>query len=217
MKINVLIVDDHQLFREGLVNLISESEEIEVIGEAENGQEAINRVKELKPDVVLMDIGIPVLNGIEATQIIKNDFPQVKIIAISMHSDKHYIKRMLTEGASGFLFKNCSYNQLIEAIYSVYNGDKYLSKEVTDIIVNDYIGNGVDNGDKEDVVERLSNREQEVLTLLAKGIATREIAEKLFISVKTVGTHKQNIFEKLHFDTNADLIKFAIKKKIIDI
>ena len=153
MKINVLIVDDHQLFREGLVNLISESEEIEVTGEAENGQEAINRVRELKPDVVLMDIGIPVLNGIEATHIIKKDFPQVKVIAISMHSDKYYIKRMLTEGASGFLFKNCSYNQLIEAIYSVYNGDKYLSKEITDVIVNDYIGNGMDSGDKENGIE----------------------------------------------------------------
>lgn len=214
MRIKVLIVDDHQLFREGLANLISESRDLEIIGQAANGKEAIEMTKTLSPDVILMDIGMPVLNGIEATKIISNDYSNAKVIAISMHSDKQYIKPMLSAGALGYLFKNCSYNQLIEAIRRVNEGQKYLSEEVTDIIVSDYIY-GAEA--EKDPLGELSKRELEVFKLLAEGETAKKIAEKLFISVKTVGTHKQNIFEKLDFVSDADLIKYAIKIKMIKI
>lgn len=213
MKIKVLIVDDHQLFREGLANLLSESDDIEIAGQAEDGEDAIERVQSLHPDVVLMDIAMPVINGIEATQIIREEFPEVNVIAISMHSDRQYIKPMLAAGALGYLFKNCSYNQLIDAIKQVYKGHKYLSEEITNNIISDYI----DGKNDDDPLKDLSNREKEVLTLFAQGYSTRIIADRLFVSVKTISTHKQNIFEKLNFKSDADLIKFAIKANIIDL
>lgn len=212
MKIKVLIVDDHQLFREGLANLLSESDDIEIAGQAKDGEDAIERVQSLHPDVVLMDIGMPVINGIEATKIIKEGFPDVNIIAISMHSDRQYIKPMLAAGALGYLFKNCSYNQLIDAIQQVHKGNKYLSEEITNTIISDYIG-----GKNDDPLKDLSNREKEVLTLLAQGYSTRIIADRLFVSVKTISTHKQNIFEKLNLKSDTDLIKFAIKANVIDL
>jgi two-component system response regulator NreC len=212
MPIRVIIADDHQLFREGLVNLLSESKNIEIVAEAENGKEAIIKARELNPDIVIMDIGMPVLNGVEATGKLLKESPDMKVIALSMHSDKQYIKGMLEAGASGYLFKNCTYNELIEAINTVFAGKKYLSDQITEIVIQDYLG-------KEEVTQNndpeLTERESEILKLIAEGKQTREISDLLFVSVKTIGTHKQHILEKLNLKTTTDLVKYAIKKGII--
>lgn len=211
MAIKVLIADDHQLFREGLVNLINGAEDIEVIAEAENGRQAIDMTKNLNPDVIIMDIGMPELNGIEATRILKKKYPDIKIIALSMHSDKHYIKGMLEVGASGYLLKNSTYNQVVEAVKTVFRGKKYLSSSITEVLIDNYLGK-----DEQAIMEAgLTQRESEILKMIAEGISTRDIAKKLFVSVKTIGTHKQNILEKLNLKTTTDLVKYAIKHKII--
>lgn len=216
MPIKVLLVDDHQLFRMGLVNMLSESPDIEVVAEASNGSEAIEKVAKFHPDVVLMDIGMPGQNGIEVTTYIQQNFAESRVIALSMHADKHYIKAMLEAGASGYLFKNCTFNQLIEGITTVHQGKKYLDGEATEVLIHSYLGH--EESPKDLIQEtKLSEREFEVLKLIAEGNATRVVAEKLFISVKTVGTHKQNILEKLELRSTVDLIKYALKKGIIRI
>jgi DNA-binding NarL/FixJ family response regulator len=214
MTIKVLIADDHQLFREGLVNLISSAPDIEVIAEAKDGKEATEKTKQLKPDVVLIDIGMPEMNGIEATRILKKQQSGVKVIAVSMHSDRQFVKGILEAGADGYLLKNCTYRQLIDAILSVVEGKKYLSDDITEMVIQGYLEPEEDN--PEGQVE-LSERELEVLKLYAEGKSTREISEKLFISVKTVGTHKQHIFEKLGLKSNADMVKYAIKEGLIQL
>jgi two-component system, NarL family, response regulator NreC len=214
MATRVIIADDHQLFREGLVNLITSAPDIEVIAEAKDGKEATEKAQKLKPDVVLIDIGMPVMNGIEATRIIKKENPKIKVIAVSMHSDRQFVKGVLEAGADGYLLKNCTYRQLIEAVQSVISGKKYLSDDITEMVIQGYL-------DPEDVQSEgqndLSERELEVLKLYAEGKSTREIGEKLFISVKTVGTHKQHIFEKLDLKSNADMVKYAIKEGLIQL
>lgn len=214
MPIKILIADDHQLFREGLITLLSDASNIEIIGQAENGKEAIQKVRELHPDIVIMDIGMPVINGIEATGILRIEAPNIKVIALTMHSEKHFIKGMLEAGAYGYLFKNCNYDDLIDAINTVYAGKKYLSDEITDFIIHDYIGK---QKDAESDDPQLSEREMEILKGFAEGKSSREISEQLFISIKTVGTHKQHIFEKLDLNSTADMVKYAIKKGIISL
>jgi two-component system, NarL family, response regulator NreC len=213
MTIKVLIADDHQLFREGLVNLISSAPDIEVIGEAKDGLEATKKAKKLKPDLILIDIGMPNMNGIEATKTIKRDDPGIKIIAVSMHSDRQFVKGVLEAGADGYLLKNCTYRQLIDAVQSVVSGKKYLSDDITEMVIQGYLDPEEESENKND----LSEREIEVLKLYAEGKSTREISERLFISVKTVGTHKQHIFEKLGIKSNADMIKYAIKEGLIQL
>jgi len=155
---------------------------------------------------------MPVLNGIEATKAIVNEFPELKILALSMHAEKDYIKDILDAGAKAYVLKNCTYTQLIEAIKSVYNGKKYLSEEVTEIVLNDYLSK--EEG-APDLTKLLSTRELEVLKLFAEGKSSREISELLFISIKTVGTHKQHILKKLNLKTNADMVKYSLKAGLI--
>ena len=214
MKIRIVVADDHQLFREGLVNLLESDETIEVIGEAENGREAIEKVFELKPDILLTDIAMPEMNGMEATKQLKKKLPEIRIIAVSMHSDKQFVKGMLEAGTDAYLLKNCTHQQLLEAVHSVYNGKKYLSEDITELVINGYLdGSNV----SDDNYTELSEREKEIFLLLAEGVSTREIGEKLFISVKTVGTHKQNILEKLGLKNNSDIVKYALKKGLIQL
>jgi len=214
MSIKILIADDHQLFREGLINLLSDSPEIEIVANAENGKEAYDQAIIHNPDVIIMDIGMPVLSGIEATLLIKKQNPDIKIIALSMHSDKHYIKGMLEAGASGYLFKNCTYHQLINAIETAYAGNKYFTDEITEILIDDYLDKGTSTDDE---ITELTQRELEVLKLFCEGKTTRDISEQIFVSVKTVGTHKQHILEKLNLKTTVDMIKYALKKGSISL
>lgn len=212
MNIKVLIADDHQLFREGLANLLSSAPDIEVIDQAKDGKEAVSKAIQLKPDIVLIDIGMPHMNGIEATRLLKEKNATLKIIAVSMHSDKQYVKGILEAGADGYLLKNCTYQQLTDAIYSVMSGKKILSEDITELVIKGYL-----DPIKPEIqgLSELSEREMEILKLIAEGKSTREISEKLFISVKTVGTHKQHILSKLDLKTNTDIIKFALKNGLI--
>jgi two-component system, NarL family, response regulator NreC len=212
MKIKIVIADDHQLFREGLINLLSDSSEIEIIAHAEDGIDAVEKAVIYDPDIVIMDIGMPKISGVEATAQLKKKMPDIKVIALSMHSEKHYIKDMLEAGAKGYLFKNCTYAQLIDAIKTVYAGNKYLSNEITEVLIDDYLNN---KNEKHGNISELTEREMQVLKLFAEGKSTRDISEELFVSVKTIGTHKQHILEKLNLKTTVDMIKFALKNGII--
>lgn len=214
-KIKVLIADDHQLFREGLVTLLTDSNQIEVVGQAENGSEAIDKAFKLKPDIIIMDIGMPSLNGIEATKIINNKHPDIKIVALSMHAEKTYIKKMLEAGAKGYIQKNCAIQKLIEGIVAVNRGNVYLSDIITETLVDDYLEQK-QKDDKLKLVELLTKREMEILVLIASGKSTGNIAEELFVSVKTIGTHKHNILDKLQLKTTADLVKFALRHNLIE-
>lgn len=214
MAIRIVITDDHQLFRVGIANLLSGSPQIEIVGQAENGQEAIEKARLLKPDIMIMDLTLPVINGVDATRILYNELPEVRVLILSMHADKKYIKDALEAGAFGYLFKDCTYDQLVEAINTVYHGKKYLSDKITEVLIQDYL-----NKDKEIQYKsmELSERESEILKLIAEGKSTLEISDFLFISVKTIGAHKQHILEKLKLKSTADLIKYAIKKGIVSL
>lgn len=212
MKIKVLVTDDHQLFREGLVNLLFSAPDIEVIGQAIDGADAITKVNHLQPDVLLIDIAMPNMNGIDATRELRKKMPELKIVAVSMHSDKQYVKGILEAGADGYLLKNCTYRQLTDAIKSVYAGKKYLSEDITEMVINGYLDSSNSELDEYNI---LSEREKEIFLLYAEGQTTRDIGEQLFISVKTVGTHKGHILEKLGLKNNSDIIKYAIKKGLV--
>lgn len=214
MKIKVLIADDHQLFREGLVNLLSSKPNIEVVAQADNGEQAFEMAKKHKPNVVLLDIAMPKMNGIETTRELKRALPKIKIIAVSMHSAKQYVKGILEAGADGYLLKSGTYHQLTAAIQSVHAGKKFLSEDITELVLNDYLYSS--NSDSDEYA-MLSDREKEIFLLFVQGKSAREIGEKLFISVKTVGTHKHHIFEKLNLESNTDMVKFAIKKGLIQL
>ncbi|MGE5428837.1 MAG: response regulator [Methylococcaceae bacterium] len=214
MSIKIIISDDHQLFRDGIANLLSSASQIEIVAQAENGNEVIAKAILYKPDIIIMDLSMPNINGVDATRILRKELPKTKVLVLTMHAEKNYIKAALEAGAFGYLFKDCSYDQLLEAINTVYQGKKYLSNKITEILISDYL----DKDEEQDINNiDLSKREAEILKLLAEGKSTREIAEILFISVKTVGTHKQHIFEKLNFQSIPDLIKYAIKKGIVGI
>lgn len=212
MNIRIIIADDHEIMREGLRNLINKQPGMEVIAEAEDGRMAVDLVRELTPDVVIMDIAMPVLNGIEATRQIMSDFPNIKIIALSMHSDRRFLANMLGAGASGYLLKNCAFKELIYAIQSVMSNQIYLSPAIVSIVIDDYVHH-LSSADVSNP-SVLTPREREVLQLLAEGKTTKEIASCLNVSVTTIDTHRKNIMEKLGYHNIADLIKFAIREGI---
>jgi two-component system, NarL family, response regulator NreC len=211
MAIRVIIADDHQLFREGIANMMAENQEIEVVAQTEDGEETVQMVEEHEPDIVLMDINMPRMNGLEASTIIQDKHPETKVIALSMYADKHYIRGMLELGVQGYLFKDCTYDQLTSSIKIVNAGKKYMSDKITEVLVQDYLGAEEPVSSSASV---LSDREGEVLKLIAEGFSSAEISDKLFISVKTVSTHKQNLLEKLDLKSNADIIKYAIRNGI---
>ena len=213
MEIKLLIADDHRLFRESLSNLIV-NESIKVVAQAGDGREAIEKTRESEPDVVLMDIGMDGMDGITATRKLKNELPHVKVIGLSMHAEKGYIRGMLEAGAQGYLLKSCSYDQLIDAIHAVNNGNKYLTEEITRVVVDDLLLN---NGNGKRIEDKLTDRELEIFKLYVDGYSTREISEKLFVSVKTVGTHKQHIYKKLRLKSIADMIKYGISHGLVTI
>jgi two-component system, NarL family, response regulator NreC len=212
MSIKVIFADDNKLIRELLANQLIDVKDIEVVAQVENGREAHLRARELCPDVIVMDIDMPVMDGLEATEKILKEFPDIKIIALSMHSKKQYIKKMLEAGAVGYLNKNCDYEELVKAIYSVHSGNKYLSEEITHIVIQDYLGK---EKDTPEFITELTERELEILKLIVDGVPASEMADRLFLSVKTINTHRQNILEKLDLKSTADLVKYALKKGII--
>ena len=215
MSIKILLADDHNLIREGLRALISEEPGMAVIAEAEDGRIAVQLTAKLSPDVVIMDISMPGLNGIEATRQILSKSPAPKIIALSMHMERRMILEMLNAGASGYLLKDCAFGEVIRAIETVMSNCTYLSPRIADIIVKDYV-NRVPRTDLSSLT-LLSPREREVLQLLAEGSKTRDIAATLHISAKTVDTYRLQIMEKLGIHSIAELTKFAIREGLTSI
>jgi two-component system response regulator NreC len=214
MAINILIVDDHRLFRQGLGALFSTHSNINVIGEAGDGHTAISQAKKLKPDIVLMDINMPVLNGIEATRQLKAEISGIKVIALSMHSGREFVQKMLSAGCSGYLLKDCHFDELVEAISHVNSGKSYISPSLAGTLIEDYLLQLTDRASLAQSAGQLSQREREVLQLIAEGWATANIANKLCISVKTVETHRSNIMKKLSLFTVAELTKYALAEGI---
>ena len=213
-KIRVLVVDDHTILRDGLCALLASTGDIEVVGEAANGRDALHMTGELQPDIVLMDIHMPVMSGLEATRFIRDEFPSVKIIALTQYEDKEYVFPMIEAGAQGFISKTSASSELGSGIRSVYQGDSYLSPAIAKLLVEDrQSGNSTSN--RGNSYHQLTNREKEILKLTAEGHTVREIAEKLIISPKTVEGHKTNMLAKLDLHSTAELIKYALRHGII--
>jgi len=210
MSIKIILADDHAIVRSGLARLLQQQEGIEIVGQADNGVSAVALAKQLSPDIVVMDIGMPDLNGIEATRQVVKESPRIKVIGLSMHSSKKYIREMFKAGASGYLLKNCSFEELTEAINVVIAGKTYISPSISTAVIGDYISGAVD--DKSSVFAVLTEREREVLQLLAEGKTTKQIAERLHISSKTVEAHRLKIMHKLDIDNIAQLTKYAIQE-----
>jgi DNA-binding NarL/FixJ family response regulator len=215
-KTRVLIVDDHALVREGITAFLKMCDDIEVVAEASDGLEAIEKVKKIHPDIILMDISMPKLGGFEAVTEIKKIAPHAKILILSQYDDREYISRFLKAGVSGYLLKKAVGSDLITAIRAVSRGELYLHPSITSEVVAGYLRRGKQVTVK-DPYEKLTDREKQVLKLIAEGHTHKEIAEILNISVKTVIAHQTNISEKLDMHTKSDLIKFAIQKGIIKI
>jgi len=206
-----LVVDDHAIVREGLGALLARREDIRIVGEAADGQYAVEAVARLKPDVVLMDIAMPGMNGLEATREIHARFPATRILVLTQHDSKEYIVPMLQAGAVGYLTKDVRAGELADAIRTVYEHGAYLHPNVTHALVNAL----AQAADANETQPMLTEREIQVVRLIAEGLSNREIAERLSISVKTVDTHRGNIMEKLGVHNTAELIKYAIRKGIV--
>ncbi|MBK5225131.1 MAG: response regulator transcription factor [Thermoleophilia bacterium] len=216
-KIRILLADDHAILRAGLVRLLGEEKDIEVVGEAENGREAVQKALELHPDIVLMDIGMPVMNGMEATKQIKKRDADVKVLVLTMHDNEEYLFQVLQAGAAGYVLKKAADSDLVNAIHVVSRGDCFLYPSAAKMVVEDYLDKLKHGQEPTSSFDTLTDREREILTLVAEGHTNREIAETLFISVKTVETHKANIMEKLNLHKRAELVKYAIKKGMLQV
>jgi DNA-binding NarL/FixJ family response regulator len=209
MQMKILLADDHEIIRNGLRSLIEKESGLEVIGEAENGRMAIHLARDLKPDVVVMDIGMPDLNGIEATRQITTEVPGVKVLALSMHTDRRFVTGMLKAGASGYMLKDGAFEELIHAIRLVASNRIYISPGISSVLVDDLRH---PSQDKVPSLPALTAKEREVLQLVAEGKGTKEIASQLNVSVKTVETHRQHIMEKLDIHSIAELTKYAVRE-----
>lgn len=209
-KISIILADDHKIVRDGLRALLERQSGMEVIAEADNGRATVRMARELVPDLVIMDIGMPDLNGIDATRQIVADLPKVKVIALSMHSDRRFVVQMFRAGASGYLLKDCAFEELTRAVLAVLKNQTYLSPAVAGPVMEDYIQQLSSGEELGGTV--LSPREREVLQLLAEGKTTKEVAAALCVSVKTVETHRQQIMNKLNMQSIADLTKYAIRE-----
>jgi two-component system response regulator NreC len=215
-KIRVLVTDDHAIVRDGICALLALTGDIEAVGEATNGREALEMVRKLAPDVVLMDIAMPLMDGLEATRRIHKEFPQAKVIVLTQYEDREYVLPVIEAGASGFVSKTAASSELTSAIRSVYRGDSFLSPSIARLLVEDY-REMAKVGKSRDTSEQLTGREREILKLLAEGHSAPEIARMLVISPKTVERHKTNLMAKLDIHNRLDLFKYALRKGIITV
>ncbi len=215
-KITLLMVDDHEIVRAGLRMLLQAQPDMQIVGEAEDGRAAIAKAKELAPNVVLMDISLPDIDGFEATRQIKRALPNTAILALTMHESDEYFFKMLDAGASGYVPKKAAPTDLVSAIRVVHEGGVFLYPSVAKALVRDYMGR-VAEGVEREAFDGLTDREQEVLKLIADGLPNQDIADRLTISVKTVERHRANIMAKLNLHSRTELVKYAIRKGLIDV
>jgi DNA-binding NarL/FixJ family response regulator len=210
VSIKILLADDHKIMREGLRSLLERQSGVEVIAEAENGRTAVRLCRELKPDVVIMDITMPDLNGIEATRQIISETPGIKVVGLSVHSDRQFVEGMLKAGASGYLLKDCAFQDVISAVQAAAANEIYLSPRVAGFVVEGYLRSAAKGLSSASTA--LTAREREVLQLLAEGRSRSQIADILHLSPRTVETHRREVMDKLDIHSTADLIKFAIRE-----
>jgi DNA-binding NarL/FixJ family response regulator len=215
MNIRVLMADDHKIFLEGLRSLLSAEPQMEVVAEVDNGRSAVESALAIDPDVVLMDISMQELNGIEAARQICSERSDIRVLCLSMHADREFVDAALRAGASGYLLKDCEMDELVRAIRVVANGRVYLSPAVAGSVLEGYRNGGLRTESK--AISVLSTREREVLQLLAEGHPTRDIAERLGVSVKTISTHRENLMQKLEIRSVAGLTKFAIREGLTSV
>ena len=208
MSIRVLLVDDHTVLRDGLKALLNHEYDLEVIGDASDGREAIMLAETLEPDLIITDIAMPGLNGIESVRILRQNQPQLKIIILSMYSNQEYVLEALQAGANGYVVKQADAGEVLTAIRAVMAGGAYLSPTISKHLIDDYLSQNPEDFSG----PRLTTREREVAQLLAEGESTRSISERLTISIKTVETHRMNIMKKLNAKNQTDIIKYALKK-----
>jgi len=215
-SVRILIADDHTIVRHGLARLLEEQPDLKVVGEANNGQKAVDQALALKPDIVIMDIAMPRMNGIEAAKRIRKQLPKTKILILSMYSHEHYIHELLETGVSGYLLKDSSGRDIIKAIRSAMKNETFLSPTISKILVETYRSPKRKCSSIAERYNQLSNREREVFQLIGEGHSTREIADMLCVSVSTIKTHRANIMEKLNIESPVKLIHFAIQLGLVD-
>src|SRR4030042_4151026 len=215
-KIRILVVDDHTIVRDGICALLSLAADMEVVGEAANGQEAMEKVEELTPDVVIMDIAMPLLGGMETTRRIRKQFPGTRVLVLTQYPDKEYVFPVIEAGAHGFISKTAASSELVVGIRSVYRGDSFLSPSVAKLLVEN-VQTGGNLQERRDPYDQLTGRDRDVLKLLAEGHTTQEVADILVISPKTVEGYKTNLMDKLDIHNRVDLIKYALRKGIITV
>lgn len=214
--IKILLVDDHAVVRSGLRMLLEAQKDLQIVGEAETGRQALEQISRHQPHLVLMDVQMPDMNGIEATRIVKANYPQILILALTMYEDDQYFFEMLRAGASGYVPKRAAPDELLSAIRTVSRGEVFLYPSLATRLVKNYLGE-MKNNSEADLTMALTGREQEVLVLIAEGLTNAEIAEKLVISSKTVDRHRENIMSKLNLHSRVDLVKYALRMGLIDL
>jgi len=215
-KIKLILVDDHQLVRTGIANLLAGELGFEIIGEAAEAKDFFDLLKHKHPDIAILDIALPGMSGIDITKRLHNDYPGIRILILSMHTSEEFIFNAINSGARGYLPKNTSRKELVEAVYAIHRGEEYFAESISNVILKSYIKKAKSDVQDEDNSENLlSKREIEVLKLFAEGKTNQEIADKLFISIRTVESHKNHIMARLELKTTVDLVKFAIRNNIV--
>jgi two-component system response regulator NreC len=214
-KTRIVIADDHSIVREGVRMILASERDLEVVGEASSGEQALELIETLKPDVVVMDISMPGIGGIEATEKIKQRHPGINVLALTMHEDENYVFRLLRAGASGYVLKRAAATDLVTAVRATSRGEAFLYPSVARNVIADYLRR-VEAGEEKERYDGLTVREREILTLIAQGSSNQEIAKQLYISIKTVQTHRAHILEKLGLHDRTELVRYAIRKGLIE-